>query len=192
MWRNILKYGLIAGLVVAIPMNLMMATMSDHAPLAWGMVFGYVTMLVALSAVFIAIKRHRDTDLGGVIAFWRALGLGLGISAVAGLFYVAAWEAALALTHMDFAGSYANLLIEQQKAKGVSGDALAKFAADMEAFKADYANPFYRLPMTFAEIFPVGVLVSLVSAALLRNPRFLAQRRVAPRIGSADAPTSGS
>ncbi|MBA8886352.1 hypothetical protein FHW12_000543 [Dokdonella fugitiva] len=62
----------------------------------------------------------------------------------------------------------------------------------MEAFKADYANPFYRLPMTFAEIFPVGVLVSLVSAALLRNPRFLAQRRVAPRIGSADAPTSGS
>ena len=55
MWRNILKYGLIAGLVVAIPMNLMMVTMHDHAPLAWGMVFGYVTMLVALSAVFIAI-----------------------------------------------------------------------------------------------------------------------------------------
>jgi hypothetical protein len=62
----------------------------------------------------------------------------------------------------------------------------------MEAFKADYANPSYRLAMTFAEVFPVGVLVSLLSAALLRNPRFLAQRRAEPRIGSADAPTSGS
>jgi len=31
--------------------------------------------------------------------------------------------------------------------------------------------------MTFIEIFPVGVLVSLVSAGLLRNSRFLPVRR---------------
>ena len=53
------------------------------------MVFGYVTMLVALSAVFVAIKRYRDTELGGVIGFWPALGLGLGISVIAGIIYVA-------------------------------------------------------------------------------------------------------
>jgi hypothetical protein len=47
----------------------------------------------------------------------------------------------------------------------------------MEAFKVQYANPMYRLPMTFVEIFPVGVLVSLVSAGLLRNSRFLPFRR---------------
>jgi hypothetical protein len=47
----------------------------------------------------------------------------------------------------------------------------------MEAFKVQYANPMFRLPMTFAEIFPVGVLVSLVSAGLLRNSRFLPARR---------------
>jgi hypothetical protein len=74
---------------------------------------------------------------------------------------------------MDFAGEYAKALIAQQEAHGVTGDALAKFKAEMERFKIQYANPFYRLPMTFAEIFPVGVLVSLVSAGLLRNPRFL-------------------
>src|SRR3546814_12654255 len=34
----------------------------------------------------------------------------------------------------------------------------------------------FRLPMTFVEIFPVGVLVSLVSAAVLRNPRVLPAR----------------
>jgi hypothetical protein len=176
MWQNMLKYGLIAGLVVAIPMNLMMVTMHDHAPLAWGMVFGYVTMLVALSAVFIAIKRYRDTELGGVIGFWPALALGLGISVIAGIIYSLAWELSLALTHMDFASAYANTLIAEKKAAGASAETIAQLTAEMDAFKVQYANPLFRMPMTFAEIFPVGVLVSLVSAALLRNSRFLAAR----------------
>jgi hypothetical protein len=177
MWRNILKYGLIAGLVVAIPMNIMVLTMEGHRPLAWGMVFGYVTMLVALSAVFVAIKRYRDTELGGVIRFWPALGLGLGISVVAGIIYVFAWELSLAITHIDFASAYADTLIAEKKAAGISGEALAALTAEMNTFKTQYANPLYRMPMTFTEIFPVGVLVSLVSAALLRNSRFLAVRR---------------
>jgi hypothetical protein len=101
----------------------------------------------------------------------------VGISFVAGVFYVAAWEALQAMTHMDFPNSYANAIIAGEKAKGASAEALAKLAADMEAFKVQYANPMFRLPMTFAEIIPVGVLVSLVSAGLLRNSRFLPARR---------------
>ena len=58
----------------------------------------------------------------------------------------------------------------------MSGPALAQVVAEMERFKANYANPLYRLPMTFSEIFPVGILVSLVTAALLRNRRFLPAR----------------
>ena len=176
MLRNILVYGLVAGLVVAIPMNLMMIFMKDHPPLAWGMVFGYVTMLVALSAVFIGIKRYRDMELGGVIRFWPALGLGLGISVVAGILYALAWELSLALTHMDFAAAYANTLIAEKKAAGASAEAIAQLTAEMDAFKVQYANPLFRMPMTFAEIFPVGVLVSLISAALLCNRRILALR----------------
>ena len=80
---------------------------------------------------------------------------------------------------MDFAGTYAKSVIEQQQAKGLSGEELAKLRAEMEAFKVQYANPLYRLPMTFIEIFPIGVLVSLVSAGLLRNSRFLPEARSA-------------
>jgi hypothetical protein len=176
MWRKILAYGLVAGLIVAIPMNLMMVLQKGQPPLAWGMVFGYVTMLIALSAVFVAIKRYRDSELGGVIRFWPALGLGLGISIVAGIIYMFAWEISLAITHIDFGAAYADTLIAEKKAAGVSGDALAQLTAEMDAFKVEYANPLYRMPMTFAEIFPVGVLVSLISAALLCNRRFLAAR----------------
>ena len=94
------------------------------------------------------------------------------------IMYVISWESACAIAHLDFAGSYAKAMIAQQQAKGVSAEALAKLTAEMERFKAQYANPLYRWPMTFMEIFPVGVLVSLVSAALLRNSRFLPSRPV--------------
>ena len=87
-----------------------------------------------------------------------------------------AWELSLALTHMDFASDYANTLIAGKKAAGASADAIAELTAEMDAFKVQYANPLFRMPMTFAEIFPVGVLVSLVSSALLRTSRFLAAR----------------
>jgi hypothetical protein len=176
MLKTILVYGLIAGVVVGVPMLLESTLLSSHMPLAWGMIIGYATMLIALSAVFIGIKRYRDTQLGGVIRFWPALALGLGISVVAGVMYVAAWEFTVAVTHMDFATGYADVLIKQKQAQGVSGAALQQFVAEMDKFKADYANPFFRLPMTFIEIFPVGVLVSLISAALLRNARVLPAR----------------
>lgn len=36
-----------------------------------------------------------------------------------------------------------------------------------------YANPLFRFPMTFGEIFPVGLLITLISAAVLRNLKVL-------------------
>jgi hypothetical protein len=174
---TILKYGVVAGVVVG---GLMFATFLGFGgmpPMKYGMLIGYTTMLLALSAVFAGIKRHRDVDRGGMIGFWPAFGVGLGVSFIAGIFYVAAWELVQAVTHMDFASSYAQAIIASEKMKGTDAAALAKLTADMAAFKIQYANPLFRLPMTFMEIFPVGVLVSLVSAGLLRNSRFLPARR---------------
>lgn len=177
MMQKILGYGVVAGIIVGAPMIVTFVAFSGHLPMSTGMIIGYTTMLVALSTVFVAIKRHRDADLGGVIGFWKGFGLGLGISFVASVIYVATWEGITAFTHMDFAAGYAKAMIDQQKAAGASAEAIAKLSAEMEQFKVDYANPLWRMPMTFTEIFPVGVLVSLIAAALLRNRRFLAARR---------------
>src|SRR5580704_8440637 len=101
MLRIIALYGVIGGLIVGVPMVVQMVFLTGHLPLSYGYVIGYTTMLIALSTVFVAIKRHRDIDRGGVIGFWPALGVGLGVSFIAGIFYVAAWEAVQAMTHMD-------------------------------------------------------------------------------------------
>ena len=170
MTDRILFYGTIAGLVVILSMIGMIAA-SGGAPEMGDMsvVYGYVTMLVALSAVFFGIRSQRDNALGGSIGFVPALMMGLGISAVAGVIYVLVWEVYLVATNFTFIGAYVDDYIAQQKAAGVSGKALEVLVAEMEELKVQYANPLFRMPMTFLEIFPVGVLVSLISAGILRR-----------------------
>ena len=92
---------------------------------------------------------------------------------MAGVIYVIGWEITLAVTDFAFIDSYSTAAVEAARAKGASAADIAAIAAQMDEFRRQYANPFFRLPMTFIEIFPVGILISLISAALLRNSRFL-------------------
>jgi hypothetical protein len=176
MTRIIFIYGLISGAIVAAAITATIILSGGQPPHSsvW---LGYLIMLVALSSILVGVKQYRDDVQGGVIGFWKALGIGVGIAAVAGLAYVAVWEAYVAIAHYDFPGDYARATLAAKRAAGVSGAEYQKAVAEMAAFRKDYANPLFRLPMTFIEIFPVGLLIALVSAALLRNPRFLPARK---------------
>lgn len=90
---------------------------------------------------------------------------------IAALFYVASWEVANATVASDFTADYTAAALAESRAKGADAAALAKMQSDMDGFARQYANPLFRLPMVFAEIFPVGVPVSLVSALVLRRSR---------------------
>jgi hypothetical protein len=176
----VLRYGTIAGLIVAVPMVWRMLTLDasqSKDPLG-GMALGYLVMLIALTAVFLGVKSYRDKVLGGAIRFLPALGVGLAISAVACVFYVIGWEISMAYSDFDFMEYYSNYLIEAARAKGASAAELAKAAEDAKSFAEMYANPFVRMPLTFVEMFPVGIVVSLISAAVLRNSRVLPARAV--------------
>ena len=171
MQRIILIYGVIAGLVVIGSALLgFSVTGSEHPLPAW---LGYLLMLIALSLIFVAVKRYRDLHLGGVIRFGTATLVGVGIAAVAGVVYVAVWEVYLALTDHAFIGQYAEGIVAARRAEGVTGAELQAVIERLETMKARYANPLFRLPMTFLEIFPVGLLIALISAAILRNPKVL-------------------
>lgn len=177
MLRTILIFGLAAGLVVAVPMNLMMI-FGKEGDGSHSLVTGYALMLLAFTFTFVGVKHHRDRALGGVIRFLPALLLGLGISVMASLIYVVAWEITLHVTNFAFMEDYSRAMIDGARAKGASAEKLASLTAEMEKMRVQYANPLFRLPMTFVEIFPVGLVVSLVSAGLLRNSRFLPMKVV--------------
>jgi uncharacterized membrane protein YhaH (DUF805 family) len=175
MLRTIVFFGLIAGVIAILPMSFI-ALNSGHKSFASSLTFGYLVMLLAFSMIFVGVKRLRDQTHGGVIKFLPALLVGLGISVVASVIYAIGWEIALAATHYSFADSYAASMIASAQAKGASAAELQRVTAEAHTFKVQYADPSFRLPMTFIEIFPVGVVVSLIAAALLRNSRFLPAR----------------
>lgn len=175
MFKLIFAFGIAAGVLVAAPMFTMIVN-SRPGSAGHSMIAGYLTMLVGLSLVFVGVKRYRDLTQGGVIRFATALAIGLGISVVASVLYVVGWEITLALTNYDFVESYAAAAVEAKRASGASAVEIAAIAAEMADFKVQYMNPWIRMSYSFIEIFPVGLLISLVSAALLRNSRFLPAR----------------
>jgi hypothetical protein len=178
MLKIILLYGLPGAVIVGGPLLWGMLTFdvnSGEMP-ENGALIGYATILVALTGVFLGVKHYRDREKGGVIKFLPALGVGLGISAVASLGWVIAWEISLAITKFDFVAAYYGAMIEQAQADGATADKIAQMRTEQEGFASMYSNPVIRMGITFVEMFPIGVVISLISAALLRNSRFLPAR----------------
>jgi hypothetical protein len=167
----LIRYGLASGLIIASILFGTTVGLQNHIPSqAVGMAIGYAGMLLAFSMIVLAIRQHRDGNLGGVIGFWPALGLGLGISLIATIFYVLAWEAALAVTGMDFGGEYAAALVAAAQKSGDAA-AIARAQAEGAQFAANYAKTWWRVGVTITEILPVGVIVSLIAAGWLSRRR---------------------
>lgn len=171
MGRTILVYGVIAGVTVALLMRVAMALFPEGG--TGGMVAGFSSMIIALTFVFIGVKRYRDVELGGVIHFGKALAVGFGIAAIATVLYVAAWELYLYFTNHTFMDEYTRIALKQAKEAGKSAGEIAALAKEMDGFKALYADPISRMAVTAMEISPVAILMPLISAALLRNSRFM-------------------
>ncbi len=168
-------YGGIAGVIVtSIITGSIALDLPSHATSEW---IGYLVMLVALSLIFVAVRRYRDVECGGLIRFGRAFGLGTAIASVAGLVYVLGWEIYLAVSGHDFIDNYSASILAGMEADGATPAEIQARLAEMESLAMQYKRPLVRILITFVEIFPVGLVVALVSAALLRNPRLLPAKR---------------
>ena len=175
--RYALVYGAIAGAIaIAVLASSLAFGLPNHNH---SVLFGYLVMLAALTLIFVGVKRYRDVECGGVVRFGRAFLVGLGIAVVAGVIYVAGWEAYERATGWGFMPEYTASIVEGMRAEGATPAAIAAKQAEMSSMAEMYANPLIRMPMVFAEIFPVGLIIALISAALLRNPRLLPARSAA-------------
>ena len=168
MKKLVLVYGTISGLVIIVINTL---SLELGIVQAW---LGFLIMFIAFSSIFVAVKQYRDETLGGVIRFGTGFLVGLGITVVASLVYVLVWELYLALTDYAFIDGYIDSIVEIRQTGGASQAEMAATIAEMETMRQQYTNPLFRLPMTFVEIFPVGVLISLVSAFILKESKTLA------------------
>lgn len=170
MKKIVLTYGLLSGAISGLLMACTMPLWKNGIiTMDNGMVFGYATMIVALSLIFFAVKNFRDRHNAGVVSFGKALGIGLLITLIAAVGYAVAWEISLKTVASDFMSMYSDGYLQQAIDSGADEKRLTEVKKEIEDFKVMYANPLIRFPMTMMEIIPVGVLISLISALVLRK-----------------------
>lgn len=174
MKKIILTYGLIAGAIVA---GLMLITLPlwQNGTLNFdnGEIVGYTTMVIALSMIFFGVKSYRDNYNNGTITFGKAFKIGVLIALIAAVMYGLAWEVSYATVMADFPQKMQEHYFSEMKESGASKEELEKAKQQFATFAEYYRNPIVRFPLTLMEILPVGILISLISAALLRRKEFL-------------------
>lgn len=168
MKKIVLTFGVISGLISA---GLMLATVPFFHKIEGqkAYIIGYTTMVLAGLLVFFGIRSYRENIGGGKLTFGRALAVGLLISLVSNCFYVGTWEFIYHQFFPNFAENYAAKMIEQAKSSGAAPEKIAQITTQSQQFAHNYHNPIYNIGMTFLEVFPVFLLISLLSAAILRR-----------------------
>ena len=174
MKRIILTYGLIAGAIVG-GMLLITMPLYEKGILKFenGQWLGYTTMVIALALVFFGVKSYRDREQGGSITFGKGLKVGMLISLVASLVYACSWEISYNTMSNDFMKPYNEKAMEKLKKEGATEVKIQETIREMEKFETVYKNPIFRFGITLMEILPVGIIISLLSAALLKKGQFL-------------------
>jgi hypothetical protein len=172
MKKLVYKYGLMAGAVqVIVGFGLMALLIGDGSSnIQYGELLGYATMIISLSLIFFGIKAYRDEQADGVITFGKGVQVGLLITLIASAIYVAGW---LVYYHLGSGQEMMDAYLEQQianvESSGKPEAAVAQEIEEMHGFMELYQNPVVMIGITFMEIFPVGLIISLIAAALLRK-----------------------
>jgi len=176
MKRTVLIFGLISGVMSSV-MMLLTVPFLDRIGFDHGEIFGYSAIVLSFLLVFFGVRSYRDNVAGGALTFGRALAVGLLISLISCAFYVATWELIYYKLAPGFLDKYTAHVIEKARAGGAPPEQLQATAVRMEEFKKLYQNPLVNIAFTFLEPFPIGFLVSLISAGVLR-------RRAGPGFGA--------
>jgi uncharacterized protein DUF4199 len=167
MKKIVLTFGLISG---AISSLLMLATMPfiDRIGFDKGLFVGYTLIVASFLPVYFGVRSYREVS-GGTMTFGRGFAVGLLITLISCAFYVVTWEFIYFNLMPDFAEKYAAYAVERVRASGGTQQAIDTTMKQMEDFKRMYANPLMNMAMTFTEPFPIGLLVTVISAAVLRK-----------------------
>ena len=173
----IVRFGLISGGIIIV-LGVLNTILWKAGTLTFdnGEIFGYTAMLVSLSFVFFGIKSFRDKNQQGVLTFGKGFQVGILITLIASLFYVAGWELyyntdqELKTTFME---KYKEHSLAKMKERGATEEQIDAASRQMDELKKSYENPFFRMGLTLMEIFPVGLVVTLISAGILRKRRVL-------------------
>jgi hypothetical protein len=168
MKKTVLTFGLIAGLIISVLMggSLLLA---DKIGSGHSMFLGYTIMVASFLLIYFGIRSYRDNDLAGQISFGRAFTCGILITLITTICYVAMWEILYFNFMPHFMDGYFAAQIHKVQSSGLDPATIAAQVAAIQRSAQLYENPFVNMAYTFIEPFPVGLIITLVSAVILRR-----------------------
>jgi hypothetical protein len=167
MHRSALRYGLIAAGILIVVVFAMYFLFNPYTLMDMGEILGYSTMVIAMSMIFIGIKRYRDNNLNGFISFGQAFGMGVYI-AVIGSFLYGIFEGIFYGTS-EFREVYLEFYTNKIKSSGQSPEIIQQQLNEMQQQFAMWDSPFMMGLLMFLTVLVIGIIISLVSAAILRK-----------------------
>jgi hypothetical protein len=168
MKNTVLKFGVYSG-VVAAALMFLTTFFVESIGFDKGVYVGYTGILISMLFVYFGIRSYRDNVLGGEITFAKGFNAGILITVISCLFYVAMWLVVYYTLMPDFGDKWGAYIIETARAKGASPAEIDAAIQQGKDAKAMLENPLINAAVTFTEPFPVGLLVTLISAAVLRT-----------------------
>jgi len=159
MIKKSLLIGALCGAVIILTNTVLLSNGLGHAAV------GFAVMFAVLSAIYFVQRRDSNYRRG----FGPVFGQGVLMALAATIVYVGLWELYMNATDYAFYGAYTDGIVAAAKSTGATGAELDAAITDANTLKANLANPAFRLPMTAMEIFPAGLLLSLLAGALLRK-----------------------
>lgn len=180
MRKNVLVYGLISGFIVSLLMVIPVSLCYNNEKMMEESVWiGYATMLIAFSMIFVGTKNYRDKYNNGVISFGKAFKTGLLITLVASTIYVLTWQIEYHFFFPEFMDKYNAHELTKLKSSGLSQQVIDQKTAEMLKMTEMYKNPLVNILFTYLEILPVGLIVSLICAAILKRKHKPVQTQMA-------------
>ncbi|MBL0340553.1 MAG: DUF4199 domain-containing protein [Bacteroidetes bacterium] len=169
MKKIVIVYGLIAGLILVSMIFIMMALVGDSSDFDRGESVGYISMVLAFSMIFFGIRSHRDKNLGGAISFNISFRTGILITVIACLCYVAGWLFYINYIDNSFIEKYAAFYLNKLNSSGKSSEEIKNEIVAFNKNMENYDNPGVMALFTFLEVFPIGLIISVLCALLMRR-----------------------
>jgi hypothetical protein len=174
MKKTVLTFGLISGGMMAAMMFATLPFTDSPWVQSHSMVMGYTTMVLSFMLVFFGIRSYRENVSGGTISFGRAFALGILITLISSVLYVVTWEI-MYFGIPSFGARFMAMCTAHVKNSGASPEAIQTQLNQLKYLD----NPFINAALTFTEPFPVGVIITLVSALILRKKTQSSERHTA-------------
>jgi len=169
MKKNVLVFGSLIGIIFASFMVYAAAECYTNPDMESNDVAGYAGMIAVFSFIFIGVKNYRDKYNGGVITFGKAFKTGLYITLIASTIYVGVWLIDYYIFIPDFLDKYIPHVLKEASRQGATQAEVTEKAAQMASFKEMYKNPLFVVLASYAEVFPLGLIITLVSALILKR-----------------------